>query len=145
MTAAERRIHDEVSAALETVLDPCSVFNGTRLSLPELGMVDRVEVDGEGNVLVGLFLDDPTCIFFFEITRLIKEAVEPVAGVAGIDFDIKADEVWTEDRMRPAARQRLDGIRRARRDVHAREGAAAGWPLPMLPALPMAEKPGCSR
>jgi metal-sulfur cluster biosynthetic enzyme len=143
MTATEQRIHDEVSAALETVLDPCSVFNGTRLSLPELGMVDRIEVGESGDVLVGLFLDDPTCIFFFEITRLIKDAVEPIAGVASVDFDIKADEIWTEERMRPAARRRLESIRRDRRDVHAREGAAAGWPLPMLPMA--AAKTGCAR
>jgi metal-sulfur cluster biosynthetic enzyme len=140
---ARERIRADVEAALETVLDPCSVYNGTRLSLPELGMIDRVEVGEHGDVVVGLFLDDPTCIFFFEITRMIKEAVAPLAGVASVDFEIKADEIWTEDRMRPVARERLEGIRRERRDLHARDGAAAGWPLPMVASgsAPPARRP----
>jgi metal-sulfur cluster biosynthetic enzyme len=130
MSAATLR--PQVEEALGTVLDPCSVFNGTRLSIVELGMVDEVKVEESGDVFVRLFLDDPTCIFFFEINRLMKEAVEKVDGVGEIEVEIKADEVWTEDRMKPRAKERLEQIRATRRKLSDEQGAAAGWPLPMV-------------
>jgi metal-sulfur cluster biosynthetic enzyme len=119
----------QVDEALGTVLDPCSVFNGTRLSIVELGMVDKVEVDEDGDVFVRLFLDDPTCIFFFEINRMLKEAIGAVEGVGEIEVEIKADELWTEARMRPAARRRLERFRAAKR---ASGEPASGTPLPMV-------------
>jgi metal-sulfur cluster biosynthetic enzyme len=145
------RIHRDVMEALGTVLDPCSVFNRTNLSLIELGMVDEVTVSEEGRVHIRLFLDDPTCIFFFEIHRMLQEAVSEVEGVGEIEVEIKADEIWTEERMSHGGRTRLNRIRRERREAHGRDGAAApGWPLPMVPAeaatdgpaLPMAGKAG---
>jgi metal-sulfur cluster biosynthetic enzyme len=127
--------------AIDTVLDPCSVFNGTRLSLIELGMVEEVTVE-EGHVHVLLFLDDPTCLMFFEITRMLKEAVGAIPGVTDVTVDIKADEIWTEDRMTEKGRARLEDVRSKRREVHERLGRAApGWPLPDVApsgvALPM--------
>ncbi|HEY5331963.1 MAG TPA: iron-sulfur cluster assembly protein [Solirubrobacterales bacterium] len=139
-------LDNQVAAALNTVLDPCSVFNGTRLSIVELGMVDEVVVDDGGDVLVRLFLDDPTCIFFFEISRMVKEAIGQIEGVGAIDLEIKADEIWTEDRMDPAARERLASIRAKRSELSEERGVAAGWPLPMVDAgitgtpLPMAKE-----
>jgi metal-sulfur cluster biosynthetic enzyme len=129
------RIHADVMEALGTVQDPCSVFNRTNLSLIELGMVDAVTVGEAGRVHIRLFLDDPTCIFFFEIHRMLQEAVSKVDGVEQIDVEIKADEIWTEERMTHGGRTRLNRIRRERREAHGRDGAAApGWPLPMVPA-----------
>jgi metal-sulfur cluster biosynthetic enzyme len=136
------RIHGDVMEALGTVMDPCSVFNRTNLSLIELGMVDEVTVGAEGRVHIRLFLDDPTCIFFFEIHRMLQEAVGQVEGVEHIDVEIKADEIWTEERMTHGGRTRLNRIRRQRREAHGREGAAApGWPLPMVPAEAAATGP----
>lgn len=139
-------VHDGVMEALGTVMDPCSVFNRTNLSLIELGMVDAVTVHEGGRVHIRLFLDDPTCIFFFEIHRMLNEAVCGVEGVTEIEVELKADEIWTEERMTHGGRTRLNRIRLERREAHGRDGAAApGWPLPMVdaesptgPALPMA-------
>jgi len=128
-------IYEDVMAALGTVLDPCSVFNRTNLSLIDLGMVDEVTVREGGRVHIRLFLDDPTCIFFFEIHRMLSEAVNRVDGVTDIEVEIKADELWTEARMTRYGRKRLTGIRRERSEALGRDGAAApGWPLPMVEA-----------
>ena len=136
-----------VGEALDTVLDPCSVFNGTRLSIVELGMVDEFRVDKGGEVFVRLFLDDPTCIFFFEISRMLREAVGALDGVSEIEIEIKTDELWTEERIAPAARKRLESIRARRRELQDERGVAAGWPLPMVDPelsgtpLPMVREP----
>jgi metal-sulfur cluster biosynthetic enzyme len=107
--------HAEVMAAIDTVLDPCSVFNGTRLSLIELGMVERVTIEDGGRVHILLFLDDPTCMLFFEINRMLDEAVSALPGVTKVAVEIKADEIWTEDRMTTTGRTRLEAIRAKRR------------------------------
>jgi metal-sulfur cluster biosynthetic enzyme len=109
--------HAEVMAAIDTVLDPCSVFNGTRLSLIELGMVERVTIEDEGKVHILLFLDDPTCMLFFEINRMLDEAVRTVPGVTKVSVEIKADEIWTEDRMTTTGRTRLETFRAKRRQL----------------------------
>ena len=111
--------HADVMAAIDTVLDPCSVFNGTRLSLIELGMVERVTIEDEGRVHILLFLDDPTCMLFFEINRMLDEAVRKVPGVTKVSVEIKADDIWTEDRMTTTGRTRLEAFRAKRREVRA--------------------------
>jgi metal-sulfur cluster biosynthetic enzyme len=122
--------NDQVWAALDTVLDPCSVFNGTRLSMVELGMVESVTIE-EGEVHILLFLDDPTCLLFFEINRMIEEAVGAIEGVTKVSVDLKADDIWTEDRMTEDGRARLHAVRERRREAHERHGTRApGWPLP---------------
>ena len=113
--------HGEVFAAIDTVLDPCSVFNGTRLSLNELGMIDRVTIE-DGRVHILLFLDDPTCMLFFEINRMLDEAVSAVPGVTKVSVEIKADEIWTEDRMSPKGRTRLEAFRARRRELATNGG-----------------------
>jgi metal-sulfur cluster biosynthetic enzyme len=120
-------LRHEVDQALGRVLDPCSVFNGSNLSLADLGMVERVDIV-EGEVNVQLFLDDPTCLFYFEITRNIRAELEALEGVCAVTFEMKVDEIWTEDRMLPVARQRLQ-LRRA--GAQARRGATGLVPLPM--------------
>jgi metal-sulfur cluster biosynthetic enzyme len=108
---------EELEVALGTVLDPCGEFNGTMLSLVDLGMIDRVH-ERHGHVMVRLFLDDPTCIYFFEITRRLREALTAIAGVREVEFEVKTDEMWTEDQLSERGRARLDEYREERRRLH---------------------------
>jgi len=101
-----------VWAAIDNVLDPCSRFNGTRLSFVELGMVDSVEIDGTV-ATVTLLLDTPSCAYVYEIERSIREQV--LADCTEIDqvfVDLTAREPWTEDRMTKAARTKMEARRR---------------------------------
>lgn len=120
----------DVTAAVDSVLDPCSTFNGTRLTLRELGMIEQVTVEDSGAVVVLLLMDDPTCIFFFEISRLLREALAAVPGVGQVDIEIKSDEIWTEDRMQPRARSALAELRSVRR--RALERRAGTRPVPVV-------------
>jgi metal-sulfur cluster biosynthetic enzyme len=138
----------QVWDALERVIDPCSAFNGTHLSLVELGMIEAVTIE-RGDVEVLLFLDDPTCVLFFEINRMISEEVGALEGVSAVSVKLKADEVWTEDRMTERGRSRLQAVRSQRRELHRRHGAKTpGWPLPMVQLagdpLPMSQEAACS-
>ena len=97
----------QITDALGNVLDPCSVFNGTRLSFVELGMVDAVESLGHGRVLVRLLLDDPVCLYTAQIHHEVAEAVSAVEGVEHVEIEIVGDRLWTAERMSAVARSRV--------------------------------------
>jgi metal-sulfur cluster biosynthetic enzyme len=101
---------EEVRQCLESVIDPCSRFNGTPLSLTDLGMVERVALVGS-TVEIGLLLDDPTCIYTFIIQKDIREAVLALGGLTGVEIDIVADQLWTSARIKARAQKRLEAHR----------------------------------
>ena len=135
----------EILGALESVMDPCSTFNGTYLSMIDLGMIDAVVIDeATGHVEVTLFLDDPMCVYMYEIVRHITEAIEALDGVTGVDVKIKGDEVWTEQRMRPAAQQKLLSLRQAQSTRPPMPRPESSGVLPVVQVL-QADPSGATR
>ena len=99
--------------ALSTVYDTCSVFNGTKLDIVEMGLVHDVEQKG-GTVRVRLLLTDPMCLYLFEMRSQIITALEALPGVDAVEVEPVAGKLWWPERMTPAARERLERLRRAR-------------------------------
>ena len=104
---------EQLFEALSSVYDTCSLFNGTRLDIVEMGLVHDVEQD-EGNVRVRLLLTDPMCLYLFEMRAQIIEAVSELPGIASVEVEPVAGKLWWPERMGPAARERLERRRRAR-------------------------------
>lgn len=123
-------LRSSIERAIDSVLDPCSRFNGTNLSFLELGMVDAIEIADDGRVLVRLLLDDPTCMYLFEIFHEVETAVRAVPGVTDVTMDLRGDTLWTEARMTAAARERLTTQRRER-------AATCGGPQQLLQIAPL--------
>ncbi len=117
-------LEQEIWAALDGVLDPCSRFNGTYLSFVALGMVDDVSADADGAVRVRLLLDDPTCLYLVEIHHEVREAIRRVPGVTTVDISVRGDELWDSTRLTPAARSVL-GRRPSGRLIPLATGAPA--------------------
>jgi len=92
-------------AAINEVIDPCSQLNGSHLGLVDLGMVKHVAVDGR-SARITLLLDDPVCIYTFVIQHEIRQALEQ-RGITDVDIEIRADELWTAERLTDVARVRL--------------------------------------
>jgi metal-sulfur cluster biosynthetic enzyme len=103
----------EIYEALATVYDTCSIFNGTRLDIVEMGLVHDVEQD-DGKVKVWLLLTDPMCLYLFEMRSQIVEALSALPGVEAVDVEPVAGQLWWPERMTPAARERLERRRSAR-------------------------------
>jgi metal-sulfur cluster biosynthetic enzyme len=99
---------EAVWRALHGVIDPCSRFNGSRLSLFALGMIDDVSVDADGVAQIRLLLDDPTCLYLVEIHKEISAAAVSVPGVTAANVTVAGDELWTRDRLTPEARAKLE-------------------------------------
>src|SRR4051794_37626625 len=98
--------HGDIYRALERVFDTCSVFNRTNLNIVEMGLVRGVEREGD-LVKVRLLLSDPMCVYFFEIVQRIEEELKALPGVERVEVENTTDELWTPDRIAPAAQQRL--------------------------------------
>jgi metal-sulfur cluster biosynthetic enzyme len=103
----------QIYAALATVYDTCSLFNGTRLDIVEMGLVHTVEQVG-GAVRVRLLLTDPMCLYLFEMRSQIIEALSSVPGVETVEVEPVAGKLWWPERMTPQARGRLEALRRER-------------------------------
>ena len=104
---------DEIYAALATVHDTCSLFNGTRLNIVEMGLVHDVKQE-RSSVRVRLLLTDPMCLYLFEMRSQIIEALSGVPGVDTVEVEPVAGKLWWPERMAPEARGRLEALRRER-------------------------------
>jgi metal-sulfur cluster biosynthetic enzyme len=104
---------EQIYDALSTVYDTCSVFNGTKLDIVEMGLVHDVEWDGD-TVRVRLLLTDPMCLYLFEMRSQIVQALEALPEVEAVEVQPVAGKLWWPERMTPAARERLERLRRAR-------------------------------
>jgi metal-sulfur cluster biosynthetic enzyme len=108
-------LETSVRDALAGVLDPCSVFNGTRLSFLDLGMVDRLESPGPGRLVVEMLLDDPVCLYVGQIEHEIRTALLGVTGVTEVEVRFSGREIWTEERATEATRVKFQERRELRR------------------------------
>jgi metal-sulfur cluster biosynthetic enzyme len=121
----DENIVDKVKANLELVLDPCSRINGTRLSLVELGMIERVTEVSPGEVKIDLFLDDPMCIYMVDIHTEVRAAATTVAGVDKVHVEVIANRLWTSERLHAGARAKIstwEALRRERGHATATHG-----------------------
>ena len=109
-----------VRRAIGAVVDPCSRLHGTDLSLFDLGMVERVQVDG-GAVRVELLLDDPLCMYTYVIQKELREGLMAVDGVDSVEVTVRPDFGWSRRRVSVTAQRRLldDGLVRRLRVIPA--------------------------
>ncbi|MEE6273674.1 Mrp/NBP35 family ATP-binding protein [Georgenia wangjunii] len=91
---------ESLTAALDTVLDP-----EIRRPITELGMVRSVDVDGAGEVTVGIDLTTAGCPLKTTITKDVTAAVREVPGVT----EVRVDMGVMSDEQRKALRTQLRG------------------------------------
>jgi metal-sulfur cluster biosynthetic enzyme len=133
--AARAGIEAEIRRRLGGVDDPCSVATAAPVSIVDLGLVRRIEVDEGGRVDVTITPTSPGCMVLPRIAEAVHEAAAGVPGVREVEVIIDHDFMWTQDAMAPSARQTLTERRERlvrRLDIRPRqwmgEVAAAGVP-----------------
>jgi metal-sulfur cluster biosynthetic enzyme len=107
----------EVRAALDGVVDPCSVAAGAPAGLDALGLVRDVQVrDGEGgaDVRVTLAVTDPGCLMGGPFAASARERLAALPGVARVEVALATRLDWSPADMAPAYAARLRAARRAR-------------------------------
>jgi len=116
MSDSTQNLKDAVVAALHTVVDPCGMFNGSRITIGELGMYRRIEVS-EHKLQIELFLDDPACAFAGQIMLDIHRAVDPIADGREIEMSLVVDDFWDVNRISETGQRKLDESRERQRRV----------------------------
>lgn len=66
--------------ALHSVLDPCSVAAGQPMNLVEMGLVENVRADDDGDVVVALRLTTPLCHMLGQLIEQIDNRVGSQLG-----------------------------------------------------------------
>jgi FeS assembly SUF system protein len=93
------RLTTEIVAALKTVYDP-----EIPADIYELGLIYKVEVDDDRNVVVNMTLTAPGCPVAGEMPIWVENAVNTVPGVAGTTVNLVFDPPWDQSRMSDEAR-----------------------------------------
>lgn len=112
MVAAIRR-------ALNTIGDPCSVGCGVPMGIEEMGLVEAVDADDDGNVVIRLRLTSPTChmVSYFKVES--EERALTVPGVRSVRAISDLGLDWTPEMMSPAATARRRAALQAKGIAHA--------------------------
>ena len=88
-----------VRSALEQVMDP-----HMNVSLPDMGMVRRVDIDTAGVVDVGLVFPCVGCPAWDLIQAELKQTVGAVEGVSRVKVKIEWKHEWNRNDIAPDAR-----------------------------------------
>lgn len=121
----------DVRRALAEIHDPCSVALGDPVTLEDLGLIERIVIEGR-EIRVHLVLTMPNCVMFLDIASSVRAAIEELGDV-NVDVRLDHHVDWSEDRLPAAARERLASRRaayRAHPDVRPRGAHLSRRPVP---------------
>ena len=100
-----------LEAALDAVVDPCSVAAGTPLSVRDMGLVRDLAVDDAGRVRLLLCVTGPGCTFVGVMADAARERLSAIRGVSDVDVVLDPDVVWDPSWQSERARAALDARR----------------------------------
>lgn len=93
----------KIVAALKEIFDPEIPVN-----IYELGLIYKVEVNGDNNVYVEMTLTSPACPVAQEMPGWVQGAIMPIEGVKHVDVDIVWDPTWDPSMMAETAKLQLN-------------------------------------
>ena len=104
----ERRLG--VLAAINQVVDPCSVGVRVPIGVVDMGLVESVDLDG-GRVSIEMITTAPFCLFTGLFEEQIQQQVSVLPWVESVHVAFNSDPrllgAWDEERMSVAARAAL--------------------------------------
>ena len=97
------RLTDALIAQLKTVYDP-----EIPVDIYELGLVYKVDVSDERDVLVEMTLTAPGCPVAGDMPGWVQDAVEKIDGVRACKVELTFDPPWDPSRMSDEAKLQLN-------------------------------------
>lgn len=94
----------EIWRRVQSIEDPCHELSGYPLTLVDLGVINRVDLDS-GHVEIGLTYTELGCSFAPRILQRIEQEMLAVPGVASVEAVYEPFPPWSPDRMSPRAQQ----------------------------------------
>src|SRR5215469_18229789 len=96
-------ITDDLIAKLKTVFDP-----EIPVDIYELGLIYRVDVSDDRDVMVEMTLTAPGCPVAGEMPMWVKDAVESIPEVKSCTVDLVFDPPWDPSKMSDEAKLQLN-------------------------------------
>lgn len=97
------RLTEALIAQLKTVYDP-----EIPVDIYELGLIYKVDVSDERDVLVEMTLTAPGCPVAGEMPGWVSDAIEKIDGVRGCKVELTFDPPWDPSRMSDEAKLQLN-------------------------------------
>jgi metal-sulfur cluster biosynthetic enzyme len=116
-----------VREKLDGIVDPCSEARGTDISIVEMGLLKRIEVD-DGSVHVELRITSPSCMMVGYFIEQANERVGSLPGVEEVTLSTDAGLSWRDEMMAEAAKERRREHQAALADRYAEERSAVAAP-----------------
>lgn len=106
-----------VRAALNAIIDPCSVTAQSPAGIEELGLIRRLELiarDDGTLVRVAIGVTEPGCVMGFPFAREARQRLAALPGVASVEVELDHAHDWMPADMSPSYRARLAADRALR-------------------------------
>ena len=97
------RLTEELITAFKSVFDP-----EIPVDIYELGLIYRVDVSDDRDVVVDMTLTAPGCPVAGEMPGWVQEAVMGVKGVKSCDVNLVFDPPWESSKMSDEAKLQLN-------------------------------------
>ncbi|WP_416983401.1 metal-sulfur cluster assembly factor [Streptomyces sp. T028] len=108
-----------VREVLNEIVDPCSTVAGVPAGMDDMGMISEVQFRDDGadgrRIGVKITLTDPTCMLLATFVNETRIRLSALPGVVGVDVTLDHETEWSEDRLAPHYRLRLDEHRAEKR------------------------------
>jgi FeS assembly SUF system protein len=96
------QIEEKIVKMLKTVYDPEIPVN-----IYDLGLVYKVEIPSEGDVVIDMTLTAPNCPAADFILEDVRMKIESIEGVNNLVLNLVFDPVWDKDMMSEEAKLEL--------------------------------------
>lgn len=97
------RITEELIAAIKTIYDP-----EIPVDIYELGLIYKVDLDDERNLVIDMTLTAPGCPVAGEMPVWVENAARSVAGIQDVQVRMVFDPPWSADCMSEEAQVALN-------------------------------------
>lgn len=94
-----------VREKLDGIIDPCSEARDTDISIVEMGLLKRIEID-DGVVDVELRITSPSYMMVGYFIEQATERVGALPGVEEVNLETDAGLSWRDDMMAESAKER---------------------------------------
>jgi metal-sulfur cluster biosynthetic enzyme len=118
LTDSRNETVEAIRRQVNSIGDPCSVAVGTPMGIEDMGLIERIDLDQDGNVLVALRLTSPCCmnVGYFDVET--RKRVLQVPGVRSVEVITDRGLDWDPSMM-------SDDAKRRRRESLLRRGFPA--------------------
>ena len=99
MTELKNKIIEEIKKIYDPEI-PVNIY--------DLGLIYKVEVDKDHNVIIEMTLTTPNCPVAESLPKMVKDNIMKVDGVSNVDLKLVWDPPWTKDKMTEAAKLELN-------------------------------------